>query len=141
MVKPHFSAYSINQSMLLNSVIGGWYTVKLMLFDWEVYGVKVIGKLLLLLLSPIYIAVMMVLSVYAIGGYIVNFIPIVNFVYSLVFILIWNIVAVPLAMLINIHSLSEYAEKLTEFDQSFFIWEVISGIPTDSEDDKTRRYL
>ena len=80
-----------------------------------------IGKLLLLLLSPIYIAVMMVLSVYAIGGYIVNFIPIVNFVYSLVFSLIWSIVAVPLAMLINIHSLSEYAEKLTEFDQSFFI--------------------
>ena len=121
MVKPHFSAYSVNQATMLNTVFGGWYTVKLMFCDWSVPGVKKISKLFLLLLSPVYLVLLLGLSVLTLAGYLVNFVPFVNFLYAQIYLIIWSYIAVPIAMLINIHSLSEYAEKLAIFDQSFFI--------------------
>lgn len=106
--------YLNNTFTMIKCTKGGLFTLKFMLLSWPNNFLKVIEKLLLLLLSPIYLALILVVFMITLIGFLINIIPVVSTVMLVILILIWYI-CVFFAMIINIYDSNNYVEGLHKY--------------------------
>ena len=108
------SLYLNNLFTMIKCTKGGLYTLKFMFLSWPNNFVKVIEKLLLLLLSPIYLALILIIFIITLLGFVINGIPIVSTLVVVAFILIWY-VCVFFAMIINLYDSDNYVAGLHKY--------------------------
>lgn len=121
MVGNHISMYSKIQSVYLNITYGAWFTICWWFSDFPKSFSSKLLKVLLFPIIVVYLCFAVVLTVVTLVGYIINLIPIVNWLIEGVIILIWNFLIVPLAMLATSYNSSAYTIELERFDKSHII--------------------